>query len=198
MACLQLNLNSGNLLILGPIYDNIDKLYDLDTNKYDLIIVNGNAFDPKLSENEIKNRINRIRKIPKLVYVVGKSDILTIQSINENNLITELNWLLTRPTALHQKFKNGFRITVVSGGVHPDNKLIKDLNNLNVTIIDNINNKKWCNYYNGRFGRVICNSNSEDEVKFHDFCCHLGLANQKDLLYAQEISENGIGKTILL
>ena len=197
MACLQLNINSGNILVLGAINNNIDKLYDLNTSQYNLIIVNGNAFNPELSQIEIQKRINIIKSIPKLVYIVGKSDILTIQSMNENSFISELNWILSQPTALHQIFKNGFRLTVMSGGVHPDHKTIKDLNDLNVSIIDKINHKKWCNYYNGRFGRIICNSNSEDDVKIHDFCCHLATTNQNSI-YAQEISEKGLGNVLLL
>lgn len=189
----------GNILVIGPMYNQTDKIRSLFNyfNFYQLIIINGNICYP--FEQNIEERISLIDKLlesKKAIYVAGDLDY---QMSLQNNKIE--NWLKDKPNLVSVEFCNSTRLNVVCGGMLPNYKLEDLYSNLEIVFIAKVGGTPWHHKYGGKWGYVISNNPlAEDkEPEFFNYSARLGnkfKINNK--IYAQEVGEYGLKKTILI
>lgn len=203
MAAITVKNFSGKILIIGPIYDKIDKLQRALTliNHYDLVIFNGNLCYPNNNIAEVKERIELINQylIPnKVLYNLGNYDLILIKETNDAEI---KNWLESKSNVIFVEFMRGSYLIVTSGGVTPTIKGREDLtNNIETSFVSNINDKSWHNLYKGQYGYIVSNNPlTLEPPHFYNFSAQIGnVYGNGTQVYAQEVTENGLQQTILL
>ena len=190
--------NLDKVLIIGPVYDQghiLKKCYDL-LPKYDLIVFNGNLTYPldQFKTNFRLQAMSDLLKTGKVIYNISGLDYkLSVESPQV------AAWLNNKPNAVKIQFNRGTCALVVSGGITPKMKENKDLlDNLELSFVNNINEKPWHYSYNGRFGYVISNNLISNEPQFFNYSAQIGIQYNENKVFGQEVYENGLGDTFLL
>lgn len=189
------NIN-GDVLIIGEIYDKIDKINELiNKDNYDVIIINGNVCYPIDDILLIKKRIEIVNNITsnKTIYISGKKDFEAIKSLNDDYIS---KWILSHPNAVFLQFKNGSKIIVMDGGVTPKMD-IKDIQeSIEISFVSKIEGIPWHIYYNGRFGYIISNKPELNSVKYNGYSAQIGTKYESNKTFAVEANKFGIKKAI--
>ena len=197
MHCKFFEKNIKNVLVIGPIYNKIEKLNKIFNfiEKYDLIIINGNICFP--NDENVQARIGIVDQLMttnKVVYNAGNFDY---QCMLENIFVKK--WLADKPNVVGVKFLRGTRLIVVSGGLLP-NMALEDLQaNLKISFVSELGEVPWHLKYNGKLGYVISNNplkNSSPE--FFNYSARIGTKMENSRVYGQEMNENGLQKTFLV
>jgi hypothetical protein len=189
--------STHKILVIGSIYDKINKLSNLDKD-YDLIIVNGNICYPYDNIKQIEDRICLFQHLPnKFIYNLGNHDLEFLAKTKSDEI---KNWLSSKSNVVIINFKNQTRLIVLNGGVSP--KMTKqDLdNNIEVSFISKIDNEAWHSLYGGGYGYIISNQPFTNEApKFYKYSAQIGSLYDKDTkIYAQVVDQYGLKETILI
>lgn len=203
MVALILHNSNHKILVVGPIYDRIDKLQNALKlkNNYDLIIINGNICYPDNNLEKVKQRIEIIDEYlnsEKCIYNVGSLDLQLLSKLEENNDITK--WIIKKSNVIIVNFQNQSSIVILGGGITPQMSK-KDLyDNLEVSFISNIDKIPWHKLYGGNFGYIISNNPlTKNPPQFYNYSAQIGNHYSDNVnVYAQEIDQFGLKKTILL
>lgn len=182
--------NIKTALVVGPIYDKIEKLETIDNlnNKYDKIILMGSIFYTSKSNQDIEERLNLIKKYSKITYLISDLDLLAAYR-NKNYYLKHI------PNCAILKTNNKFPIIITSGGLQPNTK---NLDNLELSFINYINNQPWHNLYNGNLGYIISNNPlSKNKPEYYNYSMQLGNYINNNT-YAQEINENGLAQMVII
>jgi hypothetical protein len=193
---------SGKILVVGPIYDKIDRLAAIEKMipQYNLILFNGGLCCPSNDLDQIQLRISKIQDLMdhhRIVYLAGRSDYSILQSL-DNVAIT--NWINMRPNIAFVAFPTR-TVLVMDGGIPSTVKTINELhNNMEISFLSKIKDKPWHAAYNGGLGYVISNNPLTDQPpQYYSYSMQLGNTyGPENKLYAQEINEVGLKQTILL
>lgn len=189
----------GKILVIGAIYNQINKLKQIFDylDQYQLVILIGNICYP--FDNEVDNRIKLINKLfsyNNFIYVAGDLDY---QSSLKNEEIE--SWLLSKPNIVSIEFYNSTKISAVCGGLLPNYKLQDLYSNLEIVFVSRVGDTPWHLQYGGKMGYVISNNPlAEDkDPDFFNYSARIGnkfKINNK--IYAQEVDEYGLKKTLLI
>lgn len=186
----------GNVLIIGSVYDKIEKLREkVDKDNYDLILLNGNICFPSDDISSIKERIDIVNEIisHKVIYISGRKDFESINSLNEEFITS---WVLSNPNVVFLHFKNGSKIIVMDGGIHPNMNLKEIQNSVEISFVSKINGIPWHKYYNGRFGYIISNKPEENDVNYYGYSAQIGTEYDSNKTFAVEANKFGIKNSI--
>lgn len=204
MTALTINNSSHKILVVGPIYDRLDKLQATEKlmDNYDYIVFNGNLCYPCYDLDKIKQRIdvmNSLIESGKIIYNLGNHDLWLMNDLKSSNSIVK-SWLESKPNVTIFNFVNQTSLIITCGGLVPKmNK--QDLNdNLEISFVSRLDNKPWHNFYGGGFGYVISNNPLTGcPPTFYNFSAQIGnLYSSEVKVYAQEADQYGLKKTILL
>jgi hypothetical protein len=197
MHCKFFEKNVQNVLVIGPIYDKIDKLNKIFDfiKKYDLIVINGNICFP--NDEKIQDRIAIVEQLlqtNKVIYNVGNFDY---QCMLTNNIVKK--WIDDKPNVVGVKFVRGTRLIIVSGGLVP-NMTWEDLQgNLKISFVSEVDDMPWHLKYNGKLGYVISNNPLKNgPPEFFNYSARIGTKSENPRVYGQEVNENGLQKTFLI
>lgn len=187
-----------NLLVVGPIYDHINKIVKINelADRYKVVIVNSGLCHPSISN--IEENITNFRSsiMPNVIYNLG-SDDLKYYANHDNDTS---RWLKTLPNVVFLEFNNQTTTIIVNGGVTPQMKRNNLIDNIEISFVSNINHQPWHHKYYGGYGYIISNNPlTIAEPKFYPFSMQMG--NKYELnhqIYAQEITPRGLKKTFLL
>lgn len=103
MVAKIINRNVNKLLVVGPIYDQIDKLEKVNglLNDYDYVIFNGSLCYPYNNLQQVEQRISRMNdllKSYKVTYNVSQHDLLCAKHLYDNNQSPQiLKWICPNP-----------------------------------------------------------------------------------------------------
>jgi hypothetical protein len=192
--CINLHKIS-KALIIGPVYDQIDKFEKIEniSKNYDITIINGSIC--YLLDN-LQDKLNKFQKIlnNKIIYLASDLDYV---SMRQNSLVE--NWVKDKPNVASIKFKSGSSVIVTSGGV-PNNLGLEGLqSNLKISFMSMVGETPWHHQYNGMLGYVISNNPLSDKPpEFFNYSCRIGINYNKNKIYCQEIDEYKLKNTILL
>lgn len=189
------------ILVVGPLYDKIDKLSYLEnkTSEYDWIIFNSGLCHSSNEDDQLNQRIIKMKdfiKKYKAIYLVGRSDYLMLAKTK--NIELE-NWINISYNIVFLDFPTR-NVVIVDGGIPiTTTKRIELFNNLEVSFISRTKEKPWHDDYDGRMGYVISNNPlTNDYPKYYRHSMQLGNFNNSNNVYAVEIDEIGLKKTIML
>lgn len=191
----------GKILVVGPIYNKIDKFNRAISliNNYDLLIINGNFLYPE--DSSIKERIDLLKsnmKYNNFIYNLGNYDLELLNSSNNQDL---KDLIQSQPNVIIIEFTRGTYILVTSGGIPKgiNNHEILN-NNIEASFVSKIDGKAWHESYEGKIGYVISNNPLTFNMpKFYNYSCQIGNNFGENYeVYAQEADQNGLKETILL
>jgi hypothetical protein len=202
MSSIFLPKMSGKILVVGPIYDKIEKLAVVEKMipQYNTIIFNSGLCYPSDDLSQVSHRISEMQKLMdhhKVIYLAGRSDYLLLETLDDT-LIS--NWIRMRPNIALAAFPTR-TVLITDGGLPPTVKSSKDLNNnLEISFISKIKESPWHQSYNGGLGYVVSNNPLTNEYpKYYSYSMQIGNSySPESKVYAQEITEMGLKQTILL
>lgn len=194
MPAFTLRKITGEVLITGAIYDQMDKLSKLNQlkSKYQLIIINGDICYPAGSIQERMDLVSELCQDPKIIYNLGKNDLL--KSTEQHS-----DWF-NKPNVVILEFANQSNLIVTNGGLTSvmTQDSLKD--NLETTFVNLIDGKPWHQSYYGFYGYVISNNPlTENFPEFYNYSMQIGNKYKVNGdVYAQEVNQYGLKDTILL
>jgi hypothetical protein len=187
------------VLVVGPIYDKIDKLQKIKEieHNYQYIIFNGNLCYPYENTEELEERI-KLFDNKKWLFNAGQFDLLAL--LNSRNSEYVNKWIKSKPNVIIVEFTNKTNLIILGGGVLP--KMIKSdlLDNLEVSFVSKFNNESWHKSYGGSYGYIISNNPlTNKKPEFYNYSMQLGnIFSPENNVYAQEADQYGLKETILL
>ena len=190
------------ILVVGPLYDKIDKLSRLSdlALEYDWIIFNGGLCYPSDDIEQVKDRIVKMKQFitaHQAAYLVGRSDYLLLTKTKDRDIE---NWVNGSYNVVLLDFSS--RGVVVTDGGIPDwiTKRTELLDCLEASFLSRVDGKPWHETYNGRIGYVITNNPLTDKhPKYYRHSMQLGNSySPENAVYAVEVDEIGLKKTIVL
>lgn len=189
------------ILVVGAIYDQIDKLSALSgmIPRYDWTIFNGGLCYPSGDLEQVRQRIFTmnllISQTQKVIYLAGRSDYVLYHDLEEKDKDIG-DWIRTRPNVLMADFESR-SVLVMDGGLprNVENRMVLQ-DNLEVSFISGVDGKPWHQWYTGGLGYVISNNPmTSKKPQYYNHSMQLGCTSA---LYAQEVDEVGLKQTILL
>jgi hypothetical protein len=199
VACV-LSGNIHNILVVGPIYNQIDKLNYINTlvSKYDYIIFNGGLCYTIDNINYRISKMNELLKNTNIIYNLDDQDLQSLQFLSDQNI---LSWILNKSNVVIVKFNTQTTTIITSGGLTPTMNIDYILDNLEISFLTKVNGVNWHELYSGLCGYVISNKPlTTDFPKFYPFSMQIGnkFNDTYTNVYAQEVNGFGIKNTILL
>jgi hypothetical protein len=194
MAALVLKNVNCDVLVISSIYDKLDKIDSIKKliKKYEIVIINGNlSYPPEGADERLNLWKNEIFQQPKVIYNLGNHDF--IYTTNKKN-----TWLEHNPNVVFIDFNNQTNVIITNGGLTPKMSKVNLLDNLETSFVSLIQQKPWHERYNGKFGYIVSNLPLDSEPRFYSYSMSLGTNYDLDKTFAQEISAEGLKKTILL
>lgn len=206
MVAKIINKNADKILVVGPIYDRIDKLKKIQElcDDYSHVIFNGSLCYPYDDISEVESRIKEMNELlhsHKIIYNASNYDWLCARHLYDNNLRTSvLKWIQSKSNVVMINFKNQTNLIITSGGVIPSMNREIILNNLETSFVSNFGEVPWHKRYTGLMGYVISNNPlTFQKPKFYPYSAQIGnIYSPKVQIYAQEIEPYGLKRTILL
>lgn len=221
------------ITVIGDIHEHEKQFDDLvqkiQPSPENILISVGDIYDKGFGTPAAESITRKIRALfeKNIAYIVqGNHEVKNIRRaiVGGASLSPELQWLALQPLSLSLKFKNGYRITIVHGGVLPKHTWT-DLNgNSDLVyvrtvdengdyiplrwVVDNNGNKKlepkkigktWHELYDGRFGYMVSGHDAQKDgiAKFYKHSCNLDSGCYvTGILTAQVFGENGREETI--
>lgn len=185
------------ILVVGPIYNLIDKVTKVQSiiNEYEYIIFNGNLLYP---EDDLENRIrlmNKLLESGKVIYNVGDYDLKHLKDYKTDY------WINGFPNVIFVNYPSQTSFIITCGGVTSIMNREVLMNNLETSFVSNVNGRSWHLDYGGGYGYIISNNPLTDtDPNFYNFSAQIGnrYCGEKTNVYAQEIDQYGLKKTILL
>lgn len=186
----------NKVLVVGCMYDQLNKFDIIKKilNNYQFIIINGNILYPETNIEERINLIDELLETGKVVYNNGNYDLLLLK--NEKYF----NWLDKNPNIVIIQYPQT-TFVITSGGVSPEMNKEMLLDNIETSFISLIKEKSWHLSYGGGYGYIISNNPlTENPPEFYNFSAQIGnkYNGAQTKVYAQEIDQFGLKKTILL
>jgi hypothetical protein len=160
---------------------------------YDFIILNGSVFYPynKNSILETIKLLNDLKSTQKIIYNIAGLDLKI--SLEDERVMA---WVALQNNVINLLFERGSSYFIIDGGINDDIIKKQDLNN-NIEV-SFINNEKWHQEYGGDLGYIISNKPYYNKPKFFNYSCSIGCELDKNKVIAQEVYENGLGKTLTI
>lgn len=203
MVALTLQNSNHKILIVGAIYDKIDKLKNAISLKdnYDFIIINGNLCYPNDDLNQVRDRVKIMDDYlssGRIIYNVGQYDLQLMAKLDDNDELKE--WIKNKPNIILINFTNQTSMIVTGGGVSPQMSKPDLYDNLETSFISYIQEEPWHKLYGGGMGYVISNNPlTQKEPQFYHYSAQIGnVYSEMVQIYAQEADQFGLKKTILL
>jgi hypothetical protein len=201
MSAIQFHNFDERILVVGPVYDRLDKLEKIlnMAPDYGLVIINGNLTFPCDNLDEVQKRIDFIDKhlSKNIIYNMGNYDFnLLIKDIPDKMR----KWFDYKSNVVMVHFSGQTMLIVTGGGILPTMTKFSIMNNLETSFIANVEGKPWHQSYGGGYGYIISNNPLTDMPPvFYNFSAQIGNHYSTDVqVYAQEVDKYGLKKTILV
>ena len=195
------------ILIVGPIYDQIEKLDKIEEilPDYEFVIFNGNLCYPFEDIDKLRQRISKMNDYlltNKVIYNCGGYDLKLFKILSDNGERADIQrWIINNPNVIIAQFDNASTVIIVGGGIPQNTVTQKALNdNVEVSFVSYCGDEPWHNYYLGRLGYIISNNPLTTDVpKFYPYSAQIGNKYGTNInVYAQEVDRYGLKQTISL
>lgn len=195
--------STNKILIIGPVYNKTKAISEAVKyfDSYDRTIFNGNLCYP--FDEMVGQRIEIMDKYlqnEKIIYNLGNYDLQFLRKIEESGESPAIcKWLKKQSNVIIVQMENQ-NVIVTCGGITPKMNKQELSDNLETTFVSTIDGLPWHRSYGGAFGYVISNNPlTNEKPQFYNFSTQMGNIYGENLkVYAQEVNQRGLGKTILL
>jgi hypothetical protein len=197
MATFVLPKSIQKVLVVGPIYNKLDKLNEIQKllPEFDQVVINGILAlgDYSYSINEkVLTRLDELLATGKVVCNMGGADLLFASKLDP--LDPREKWISSKPNVVLIDFGGSFQCIVVGGGIPSHiTSLDQLMDNVEVSFAPHPHQT-----YSGGLGYVICNTPlTQWAPKFYPYSAQLGNTGEGQV-YAFKLDRNGIQRTISL
>ena len=204
MTALTIKNRVKDVLVIGPLYDRIDRLQEAQKHfeDYDLVIFNGNLCFPSDNLSEVEHRIQEMSQVlsSKVIYNAGRYDLQLLTKLRGDAHDAIYNWIAMRPNVIVVHFSTGNTLIVTDGGVTPEMKLANLSSNLETSFVSKIKDSPWHRWYGGGMGYIISNNPlTVEPPQYYNFSAQIGNVYwEKVATYAQAVTGNGLGVSFSL
>ncbi|CAM6006398.1 unnamed protein product [Sphagnum balticum] len=205
MTALTIKNRVEDVLVIGPLYDRIDRLSEAQKHfeDYDLVIFNGNLCFPSDNLSEVEHRIQEMSQVlnSKIVYNVGRYDLQLLTKLRRDGIHDAIcSWIAPRPNVIIVPFRTGNTLIVTDGGVTPEMKLADLSSNLETSFVSKIKDSSWHRWYGGGMGYIISNNPlTTKPPQYYNFSAQIGnVYCEKVLTYAQAVTGPGLAAEKLI
>lgn len=206
MAVKIIKIPNYKALVVGPIYNKIDKLNKIKSlmPDYDFVIFNGNLCYPFDDLDKVRNRIqvlNEYLEAGTSFYVLGNYDLQLLFYLDKTKEAQDIqNWLQKHSNIIIVNYDSQQSLIVTCGGISPQMEKRDLLENIEISFISQIDGYSWHKWYGGGYGYIISNNPlTSGPPQFHNFSAQIGnIPDKIGQVYAQEVTPLGLGKTISL
>jgi hypothetical protein len=198
------DINEERILIVGPLYNKLDKLVSLKQiyKPNDILVFLGDTCYPYKNTAEVVKRLNELTVFfegKTSHYLLGERDLLFKSQIKTAHS-DAYYWLNSKLLGIRFIYKNQSSVLMIHGGILPKHQKISDLNNdPEVSFITEANEKKnWHKSYDGRLGYILSShpANKEPKVQHYKYSSSLDtLCYETNILAVQEFTHKGLGQT---
>src|SRR5208283_4954167 len=106
MTAVNMSVPAGRILVVGPIYNKMEKLSIVEElmPQYQFVIFNGGLCFPADDLRELKDRIGKMQNLldnNKTIYLAGRTDLTLLSKIED---VEVTNWIRHRPNMAVIKF----------------------------------------------------------------------------------------------
>lgn len=208
MRTKKVDVKDKNLLVVGPLYNKLEKLYAIEPLVKDnsIVVLLGDICFPYEKYSDVPSRIEQMKLFMEgkdAHYVLGDKDLVYMQKTFAAHADTH-DWLAVQPLAVRFVFENQTSALVVHGGILPRHTTWGEISDdLEISFITNVPtiNKPWHRVYNGRFGYVLSShpATKENEAVKYEHSISLDTnAHETDKVAVQEFTEKGLGETFYI
>lgn len=208
MRTKKVDVKDKNLLVVGPLYNKLEKLYAIGPLVKDnsIVVLLGDICFPYEKYSEVPSRIEQVKLFMEgkdAHYVLGDKDLVYMQKTFATHADTH-DWLAVQPLAVRFVFENQTSALVTHGGILPRHTTWGEISDdLEIAFITNVPtiNKPWHRVYNGRFGYVLSShpATKENEAVKYEHSISLDTnAHETDKVVVQEFTEKGLGETFYI
>ncbi len=200
-----LEIGNQELLVIGPLYNKVDKLPLLEKHaKGRLVVFLGDIGYPCVTFNDVSERLKAVRGFidgKRAFYILGDKDLSYMKKVYGSNADT-YDWMSLQRKALRFSFANNSNVLVVHGGVLPTHKTWNEVqNDVESAFVSYLKDTEttWHHSYDGRFGYVISSHTyaGDPTVKIYNHSMSLDTeCHQTDILAAQIVGPDGLGETL--
>jgi hypothetical protein len=201
MASLTLPKSLQKLLVVGPVYNKLNKIDEIEKllPEHDWTIFNDSI---SFADNNISTVVSQIERMDqllasgKVIYNVGNIDwtLANQMDILQPDQLRIAQWIQSKPNVVTANLDGSFQLIVVSGGIPPHIVSHKQLDdNMEVSFVPHPHQT-----YTGGLGYVICNGPLTPWApKFYRYSVQIGNTLEGQV-YALQIDRNGVKRTILV
>lgn len=192
-------------LVVGPIYDKIEVLPQVEAMlpNYELVIFNGNVSYPNDDIDKVKIRLgvmDRYLQPHRVIYNMGNYDFQLLKKLEDEGAEPYIRkWFKKRSNVVlvQMPYQN---IIITSGGIAPKMTQEELFDGVEASFVSKVNDSPWHRWYGGAYGYVISNNPlTQGEPQYYNYSAQIGnLYSDKVQIYAQEVQEGGLGKSIPL
>jgi hypothetical protein len=204
------DINDERLLIVGPLYDRLEKLTSLKQicQPNDILVFLGDTCYPYKNTTEVVKRLNELTTFfegKTSYYLLGEKDLLFKSQIKTAHS-DAYDWLHYKLLGVRFIYNNQSSVLMIHGGILPKHRKLSDLNNdPEVSFITETGEEiNWHKKYDGRFGYVISSHPASKEaegakVGHYKYSSSLDtLCYESGILAVQEFTCKGLGQTFYL
>src|SRR5574339_716641 len=125
MVAQILSKTARKILVVGPVYNKIDKLQKAASliPNYDYVIFNGGLCYPNHDLSEVRQRIKQMEEITKSrksIYNISSHDIKLAASLDEAKKDSDIiQWIWSKPNVVIIEFASQSTMIITGGGVTP-------------------------------------------------------------------------------
>src|SRR5271163_997978 len=160
MTALTLPQSLQNILVVGTIYNKLNKLDKIESllPQYDWIVFNDSI---SFTDNNISSVVSQIKRMDqllasgKVVYNVGNMDLTLANKMDiwDPDQLTIAEWIQNKPNVVMIDFDGSFQVVILSGGIPSHITHREQLeDNIEVSFATHPHE-----IYSGGLGYVICN-----------------------------------------
>jgi hypothetical protein len=207
MSILGLKCFNEKLLVVGPIYDQIDKLSEHSNwfSDHDQVIFNGNLCYPNHNLDQVRERIktmNKYLQFKNIIYNLGDQDLILMKKLWESGEAPDiLRWLCDRNNVIMIDFAySQSTLIVTSGGITPKMARSGLQDNLEISFVNHLGGRPWHELYGGGCGYIIANNPlTQNRPIFYNHSIQIGtIYNTQTTVYAVQAHSRGLGNIFSL
>jgi UDP-2,3-diacylglucosamine pyrophosphatase LpxH len=201
MKIRKIKLQEERILVVGPIYDKIDKLYAINDlcQKDDIVVFLGDIAHPYQNTIDIMKRITTLMTFcegKNTHYILGDYDFIFKNKASSSNL-DACDWFARQLLGVRFTYANDTNILVIHGGILAKHKKLEDLEqDPEISFV-----KNWHTKYDGRFGYVVAShpAAKNNKIKTYNYSASLDtLCYESNVLAVQAINNKGLGETFYI
>ena len=206
MVAVSFHNFKNKILVVGPIYDQIDKVSNHSDwfSQHELIVFNGNLCYPFTDLDQIRQRLKIMDAYlaqSKVLYNLSDHDLGLMQQLWESGEAPDIHkWLQSKSNVVLVEFASQTNLTITGGGIAPNMTRSDLYDNLETSFINRLEGHPWHELYDGGCGYTIANNPlTQSRPTYYNHSMQIGTIYSPEItIYAVQVTSHGVGSIFSL